>query len=66
MRATKQWIDGLRLERHPQGGCYRETSRAAERRATVVDLPGPEGRLPQPVRVPGGAREVEVKTASCR
>jgi predicted cupin superfamily sugar epimerase len=39
MTSAKQWIDGLRLERHPEGGYYRETYRAAERVA--------KGALPQ-------------------
>jgi predicted cupin superfamily sugar epimerase len=30
MTSAKQWIDGLQLQRHPEGGYYRETYRASE------------------------------------
>jgi predicted cupin superfamily sugar epimerase len=36
MTSAKEWIEGLRLQRHPEGGYYRETYRSAEGVAKAV------------------------------
>ena len=36
MKTARDWIESLRLSKHPEGGYFRETYRSV----TVVDLPG--------------------------